>query len=134
MDGVLDPFADPVHCESRTDNQPDDLAARTSGTSRASWIHAVTAVWLVFGVYSDQRDREPGPKGCGHDTANQADQVDMSILLRHVNAGLEHQDAKGYTLDPADEADDREDREEEEDDTARVVLAREHVCTSSAAG
>ena len=51
----------------------------------------------------------------------------MAVLLRHVDAGLQHKNREGNTRNPRDETDGSEDREQEEDDSAGPVFAREHV-------
>jgi hypothetical protein len=49
----------------------------------------------------------------------------MSIVLGDINYGLEHQDRKGYSWDPADKADYVENREDEEDNGCAVVMSGE---------
>lgn len=51
----------------------------------------------------------------------------MAELLRHVDRGLQHQNAERDAWDPANEADHVEDAEQQEDDASRPVAARKHI-------
>ena len=51
----------------------------------------------------------------------------MSVLLRHVDRGLEHEDGEGDARDPANKAKDVKDGEKKENDASGPVFAGQHV-------
>ena len=124
MDSILEPFGDPVAGESDKDEEAYDFCRGTS--TRALTTRRIVAR-IEFDVHRDKRDGKPRTKGCGKNTTDEGDKPHVTEALRDVDTRGEHQSAEGNARDPCDEADDRKDGEEQEDDSARVVLAREHV-------
>lgn len=118
VDGVLQPLRNPVHCKGDEDHQTDNLAlaAPTSG--------AVGVVGRRFplGVNSDHGDSEPSTEGSSEETTNQADEVDVAILLANSNAGLEHQGGERNSRNPCVECEGEESTKDEENNAGRVVL------------
>lgn len=120
VDGVLQPFGNPVHCKGDEDHQTDNL-----GLAAAAPISATVGVvgrWLPLGVNSDHGDSEPSTEGSSEETTNQADEVDVAILLADSNAGLEHQGGEWNSRDPGVEGEGEESTKDEENNTGRVVL------------
>lgn len=124
VDGVLEPFGDPVGRESNEDKQTDDLALPT--TTSASAAGGVISR-LILDVNGNQSDRVPGAESSAGQTSNRADQIDMAIALGDVNGGLQHQGAEWNAGNPADEGDDHEYGEEEKDNATGPVVPRQHV-------
>ncbi|KAG9679871.1 DUF580-domain-containing protein, partial [Aureobasidium melanogenum] len=84
MDCVLEEFGDPIHRKRDEDKQTDDLGARTATSAgRTGWI----CTWFIFDIHCNEGDREPGTEGSCENTANKRDEIDMSKLLRNVDAG-----------------------------------------------
>lgn len=89
VDCVLEPFRNPVRCERDKHGQSNNLALAT--TRAVCTAIRIVWRWLPLDVDGNQCDGEPGGKCCGQQTADQADEVDMAILLADLDAGLEHQ-------------------------------------------
>jgi hypothetical protein len=121
MDHVLDNFRDPIGCKSDENQKSNDLSLATAATTGSTtWIP-----WIVFRVYRNECHGEPCGIGSGNQPANQGDYENMSIVLRDVDHGLEHQNRKGYPWDPAYEAYDIEDREDDEDNGCGIPMSQE---------
>ena len=83
MNHVLEEFGDRIHRKRDEDEQTNNFGACTATSARGTgWIGA----WFVFDIYSDESDREPSTERSRKDTTNERDNVDMSKLLRNVDA------------------------------------------------
>lgn len=68
MDGVFEPFGDPVTRKGDENNQTNDLGTRaTTCSSTAGWV----GTGLILYVDCHQCNREPGAKGSCNDTTDQ---------------------------------------------------------------
>lgn len=123
MDGILDPFGNPVSGKGDENDQAYNLArgataASAGGTSRidSSTIGtSSTLVRFVFDVYGDQRHRKPRAKGKSCNSSQSTDKEDMPKILGNIHSSLQHHNAEWYTRYPANEADDGENAEYGED-------------------
>lgn len=128
VDGILEPFCDPIAGKRHKDDQTDNFGggASPAATGRASWIGAAAA-GLVFDVDGNQSDREPCPKGHGHYAADCADEEDVAEAFGYVHGLLKHDDAEWDSRNPTNEADDAEDAKQCKNDGGRIITAIEIV-------
>lgn len=129
MDGVLDPFAKPIHSKGNIDNKPDNLGAAAS-VRTARWIRPA-AIGFVCDVDRDQGDRKPCRESNGGQATKCANDKNVAIGARHVNRSLQHDDTEWNTRNPADETDDSENTEDEEHDAGAPLLPVEIVDRSA---
>ena len=128
VDGVLDPFRDPVGGKGHKHDEADDFGGRASSaaTGRASRVGAAAA-GLVFDVDGYQCNGEPCAECYRHNAPDCAYEKDMAEAFGDVHGLLEHHDAEWYPWYPTDEADDAEDAEKSKDHGGRVIVAVEIV-------
>ena len=124
MNGVLQPFGEPVRRKCDEYNETDDLAV-TAPTSSLLACRIVGAR-REFDIDSCESDREVCGKSRADYTANEANPPYMSMMLRNINRSAQHESAKRNARDPADETEDQEGDKDEENDSTRVVVANEH--------
>jgi hypothetical protein len=133
VDGVFDPFGDPVAGEGDEDEETDDGCAGAAAT--AGWVGAgaATAVGGLEGnVDGYQCDREPCREGDCSNTADEADQENVAMMTCHVHCCLEHHNGERYAWDPADETDDGEDCKDSKYDSRTPEMLVEVVdCRSN---
>lgn len=88
VDGVLEPLGNPVHGKSDENKETNDFALATVLSS--STAIRIIWRWLPFNIDGHHGNREPSSKGSTENTTNQADEVDVSILLAYIDTCLEH--------------------------------------------
>ena len=124
MNGIFKPFREPVRRKGDEHDQADDLALSTTAHSFAtSWV----LPWMVLYVNGDEGDGEPCAERCCYDSADEADQVDMAIMLRDIDACLQYESTEWNARDPTDEANDREYTEDQEDNASAPVFSTQEV-------
>lgn len=108
VDGVFQPFCNPVRGKCDKDYQADDFALATSTCTRlASWI--ITG--MVLDVDRHEGDRIPRAERGSEETSDEGHNVNMSVFLRDVDGGPQHQHREWDPRYPRDEAKHVEDRE-----------------------
>lgn len=131
MCGILDPLGDPVGGEGDEDEQTNNLARATA--SRALTARRVVP-WFIFDIDRYHGHREPRAEGCCCQTAEERDEVDVTVGLGDIDCSLQHQNRERDPWNPGDEADDSEDSEDQEYNAAAPVLPRKHVDGRDEAG
>ena len=99
VDGVFDPFGDPVAGECDEDDQADDFGRRAATTGGACGVGAAV-VGRVFDVDGDEGDAVPGAEGEGNEAAQSADGEDVAVVFGDIHGCLEHENAEGNARDP----------------------------------
>lgn len=117
MDCVLQPLRDPEHSEGNENDQSDNLASAAIPTGAGG----VIAGWLILDVDCDKGDRIPCAESCGDQTADEADQINMTVPLADINRGLEHKCREGNPGYPCVERESEEETEDQEDDAGGPV-------------
>lgn len=123
VDRVLDPLAEP---EGRKGDERDQ-AGDGRVTARARGAGRVVAAGRPLGVDGDKGDREPGGIGSSDEAPDEADQVDVAVVVGDVDRGAQHQRAERDAAPPAPEGEHEEDDKDEEDDASDILLPVEHV-------
>jgi hypothetical protein len=122
VDYVLDDFRNPICREGHENNQSNDLGLTTTASTIDT---AAKTSWVVFRVYGYQCHREPSSECRGDESTNERHNEDVSVVLRDVDDGLEHQDGEGNSRNPAYETNDVEDRKDEVDDCCAPPVSGE---------
>ena len=99
MQGIFDPFGDPVTGEGDKDDEADDFCRGASTAGGASGVGA-PVVGTVFHVDGDEGDGVPGAEGEGGEAAECADGEDVAVVFGYVHGCLQHEDAEGDAGDP----------------------------------
>ena len=128
MDGVFQPFGDPVAGEGDEDDEANDggggAGAGTAGAGAGAGAGRVAPALggFVADVDGDEGDGEPGAEGDGDEAADGGDEEDVAEAAGDVHGLLQHDDGEGDAGDPGDEAENGEDAEDGEDDGGGVVV------------
>lgn len=127
VDGVLEPFRDPIAGKGHKHDKADDFGGGApAATGRASRVGAA-ATGFVLDVDGYQCDREPCAECYGHDAPDCAYEEDVAETFGYVHGLLEHDNAEWDSRYPTNEADDAEDAEKSKDNGGRVIMAVEIV-------
>lgn len=118
MNGVLQPLRDPVHGERDKDDESNHSAFATAAVPACR----VVVGRLPLGVDGDKGNGEPCGEGGCDETADEADEIHMTVLLADINASLEHECREWDPRDPGVEAERQEAAEDEKDNGGGVVL------------
>ena len=128
VNGILEPFRDPIGGKGHKDDQAYDFGGgATSTTTRRTGRISAAAAGLVFDVDGNQSDRKPCPKGHGDYAADRADEEDVAEAFGYVHGLLEHDDAEWDSRNPTNKADDAEDTKQCKNNGGRVITAIEIV-------
>jgi hypothetical protein len=121
----VDLLGNPVHSERDENEQANYFTTSTISDS----IPAVRigSVRCILYVYRNKSDRVPCTERRSKKSSNERNNVGVSVLLRHIDSGLQHKDAERDPGNPADEAEDVEHAEQQEHYASRPVFPREHV-------
>ena len=114
VDGVFDPFGDPVAGERDEDDQADDCGRGAAAAGCACRVGAAV-VGRIFDVDGDEGDAVPGTEGEGDEAAQSADGEDVAVVFGDVHGCLEHEDAEGDAGDPGRALGQKEERWEFEE-------------------
>lgn len=123
MQGVLQPLREPEGGEG----DESDHAADSGIAASAARAGGVVLAGRPFHIDSHKGNGEPSSVGSANDTADKADQVDVTKVVSDIDGGAQHQGAEGDALPPAPEAEHQDDCEDEEDDTSNILLPVQHV-------
>lgn len=121
---ILEPLGHPVHGEGAENDETGHLGIATialGGTCRIVSARPTR-------VDGHNGNRVPCGQGDGDETADEADEVDVAVLLGDVDRGGEHQDGKGDALPPR-KVDEYQENAEQEVQEAAPAAARQHVDT-----
>ena len=108
MNGVLEPFRNPVHGERNEHNEANNLSLAAS--ARACIASRIVAR-VVLDVDRYESNRVPRTERGRHDATEQRDQVNMAEPLGDIDGSPQHQHGERDSRDPGNEAEDIEDGE-----------------------
>jgi hypothetical protein len=124
VNGVLQPFRDPIHCKGDESNQASNFGrAAPTTTSAAGRVLSR----FVLDIDGDKGNTVPCGESCRDNASEQAHEIDVTIPLRDIDRGRQHQGAERDSGNPRDECKYEKGDKYEEYYAARIVVARQHV-------